>query len=305
MGKPKALKPGDTISLVSPASPLTPEKTERGIKLLEEQGYRVKLYPSTYKASGYLAGTDEQRAADLTAAFLDSETKAVYCSRGGYGASRLMPHLNLDELANTNKLFIGFSDVTVLHAALNQRGLPTLHAPMAITFSPDRADWVYESFLNTIRGDDPIPANAPTGTCVTAGRATGTVVGGCLSLICDLIGTPEQIDFTGNLVLIEDVDEAPHRIDAMLTHLLSANLIQQAAGIVIGEMTRTDEKPDQAIGAMPWREIVKDRLGNLNIPSIIDFPCGHAAQMLSLPLGIRAELDATSGTMSYVESLCE
>jgi muramoyltetrapeptide carboxypeptidase len=305
MGKPNALKPGDTISIVSPASPLTPETTERGIRLLEDQGYRVKLYPSTYQANGYLAGSDLERANDLTTAFLDPETQAVYCSRGGYGTSRLMPHLNLDALASTNKLFIGFSDVTILHAALNRRGLPTLHAPMAITFSPDRASWVYESFTNALKGEDPIPNSAPKGNCVTPGMATGIVVGGCLVLICDLIGTPEQLDMTGKLVLIEDVDEAPHRVDAMLTHLLNSNSIQQAAGIVIGEMTRTDEKADKAIGAMPWRQIVQDRLGDLGIPCIVDFPCGHAAQMLSLPLGIKAQLDATSGTIKYVESLCE
>ncbi|MEI7986863.1 MAG: LD-carboxypeptidase [Armatimonadota bacterium] len=305
MGKPKALKPGDTISLITPASPLTPEKTERGIRLLEDQGYHVKLYPSTYAAKGYLAGTDEERASDLIAAFHDPHTQAVFCSRGGYGASRLMPFLDLDELAKSDKLFIGFSDVTVIHAALNRRGLPTLHAPMAITFSPDREPWVYESFLKAIKGEDPIPQSAPKGNCLTPGMATGTVVGGCLSLICDLIGTPEQIDMTDKIVLIEDVDEAPHRVDAMLTHLLNSNSIQRAAGIVVGEMTRTDEKQDKAIGTLPWRQIVKDRFGNLGIPCIVDFPCGHAAQMLSLPLGIQAELDATGGTMKYVESLCE
>ncbi len=303
--KPKALKPGDTISLVTPASPLTPEKAERGIKLLKDQGYRVKLYPSTYKADGYLAGSDEERASDLTAAFHDPHTQAVYCSRGGYGASRLMPYLDLDDLAESNKLFIGFSDVTTIHAALNRRGLPTLHAPMAITFGPDRESWVYQSFLQAISGEDPIPPTAPKGVCITLGKASGTVVGGCLVLICDLIGTPEQIDMTDKIILIEDVDEAPHRVDAMLTHLLNSNSIQRAAGIVIGEMTRTDEKADKAIGAMPWRDIVKDRLGNLNIPCIVNFPCGHAAQMLSLPLGIKAELDASGGTMRYIESLCE
>jgi muramoyltetrapeptide carboxypeptidase len=305
MGKPTALKPGDTISLVSPASPLTPEKAERGIKLLEAQGYKVKLYPSTYKANGYLAGTDVERANDLTAAFLDPETQAVFCSRGGYGSSRLLPHLDLDSLAATNKLFIGFSDVTILHAALNRRGLPTLHAPMAITFSPDREPWVYESFCNAIKGDNPIPIGTPKGICVTPGKASGTVVGGCLVLICDLIGTADQIDMTDKIVLIEDVDEAPHRIDAMLTHLRNSKSIQNAAGIVIGEMTRTDEKADPAIGVMPWRQIVADRLGNLDIPCIVEFPCGHAPQMLSLPLGIKAELDAVSGTMKYIESLCD
>lgn len=304
MGKPKALKPGDTIGLVSPASPLTPEQAATGIRLLEEQGYRVKLYPSTYVASGYLAGTDLARAQDLTDAFLDPETQAVYCARGGYGCSRLLPYLDFDRLAATEKLFVGFSDITVLHAALNRRGLPTLHGPMALTLGYERQPWVYDSFFRALRGEDPIPPDAPAGVCLTPGVAEGMVVGGCLILICDLIGTAEEIDMTDKIVLLEDVDEAPHRVDAMLTHLRNSRTIEKAAGIVIGEMTRTDEKADKGIGAMPWRQIVADRLGDLGIPCIVEFPCGHAPQMLSLPLGIRAAIDATRGTMKYIEPLC-
>lgn len=304
MGKPKALKPGDTISLISPASPLVPEHTEKAIKLLADQGYRVKTYPSTFAAEGYLAGTDQARAKDLTEAFCDPETQAVYCARGGYGCSRLMPYLDFDELAAADKLLIGFSDITVLHAALNRRGLPTLHAPMALTLNTERAPWVYESFLNALKGENPIPATAPKGEMVCPGQASGTVVGGCLILICDLIGTPEQIDMAGKIVLIEDVDEAPHRVDAMFTHLLNAGCLQKAVGIVVGEMTRTDEKQDKMIGAKPWEEIVKDRISGLGVPAIINFPCGHARQMLSLPLGIQASLDADGGTINYIESLC-
>jgi muramoyltetrapeptide carboxypeptidase len=304
MGKPKPIQSGDTISLISPASPLLPEQTEKAIQLLKREGYRIKTYPSTYAADGYLAGNDEARARDLIDAFLDPETQAVYCARGGYGCSRLMPYLDFDRLAATEKLLIGFSDITILHAALNNRNLPTLHAPMALTLNFEREPWVYESFLGALKGGNPTPANAPKGQTIHPGMARGEVVGGCLVLICDLIGTPEQIDMAGKIVLIEDVDEAPHRVDAMFTHLLNVGCLQKAAGIVIGEMTRTDEKQDKMIGAKPWKEIVKDRLMGLNIPTIIDYPCGHAAQMLSLPLGIQASLDADGGTMIYTESLC-
>lgn len=304
MGKPKALKPGDTVSLISPASPLTSDQTAKGLAILESEGYKVKLYPSTYAATGYLAGSDEARAQDLIDAFQDPETQAVYCARGGYGCSRLVPYLDFDSLAAAEKLFIGFSDVTVLHAALNRRGLPTVHGPMAITLNTDRQPWVYESFTNVLKGSDPIPATAAKGQTLNPGQATGVVVGGCLILICDLIGTPEQIDMTDKIVLLEDVDEMPHRVDAMLTQLLNSGSIQKAAGIVMGEMTRTDEKADKAIGAVPWREIVRDRLSGLDMPIIIDFPCGHAPQMLSLPLGIRASMDASRGTMNYIEPLC-
>ena len=305
MGKPHALKPGDKISLVSPASFLTTEQTERGIKYLESLGYKVKTYPATYRADGYLAGTDEERADDLTAAFHDSEAQAVYCARGGYGSSRLVPYLDFDALAKSEKLFIGFSDITILHAALNRRGLPTLYGPMAFTFGYDREPWVFESFANTITGGNPIPVDAPKADVVHPGKAEGIVVGGCMCLICDLIGTPDQIDMTNKIVLIEDVDEAPHRVDGSFTHLINAGCLQNAAGIVVGEMTRTNDKMDKSIGSKPWDEIVRERLSHVDVPSVINFPFGHMSNMLSLPLGIQAKLNADHGTMTYVESLCK
>ena len=139
---------------------------------------------------------------------------------------------------------------------------------------------------------------------MTGGTAEGEVTGGCLCLLTDSLATPDSIDCEGRIVLIEDVDEHPHRIDAMFTHLLNSNQIQKAAGIVVGEMTRTDEKPDEAIGGKPWKEIVEERLKPLGIPSIVNYPFGHAPNMLSLPLGVRARLDADAGTLTYLESPC-
>lgn len=305
MRKPKALKPGDTISIVTPASPVRPEQMEKCFALLERAGYRLKLSPSVYATEEYLAGSDRIRARDLQEAFAHPETHAVFCSRGGYGCSRLLPFLDLDAIAASGKLFSGFSDITVLHAALNQRGLATLHAPMALTLHTDREAWVYESLFAALSGGNPVIDGAPKAKMLAPGKATGTVVGGCLVLLCDMLGTSEQLDMTGKIVLIEDVDEPPHRVDAMLTHLLNAGCLQRAAGIVVGEMTRTEEKEDKTIGARPWREIVGERLGSLGIPVMIDFPFGHAKQMLSLPLGIGAEMDANLGTLIYTESLCE
>lgn len=158
--------------------------------------------------------------------------------------------------------------------------------------------------MSSLAGGNPIPDAAPRGKCVVGGIAEGRVAGGCLILLCDSIGTSEPFDATGKIVLIEDVDENPHRVDAMLTHLLNEGSIKRAAGIIVGEMTRTDERREASIGGWPWREIVADRLGNLGLPLIIDFPFGHCAQMLSLPLGIRGRLNADAGTLSYLESHC-
>lgn len=304
MRKPKALKPGDTLGIVSPASGLTQPQLEKGLKYLHDQGYKTKIFPHALDLDGFLAGKDEDRAQDLMRAFLDPSVDAIFCSRGGYGCSRILKYLDFEVILDHPKMLIGFSDLTVLHAALIRRGLPTLHAPMALTLNTPRQPWVYDSLFEAMKGNNPIIESAPKGKTLVPGKATGQLVGGCLILIADLIGTSEQIDMAGKIVLIEDVDEMPHRIDAKLTHLINANHLQGAAGILIGEMTRTDERTDKAIGGKPWREIVKERLAPLAIPTIIDFPCGHAPQMLSLPLGLQVTMDADAGTLTYLESLC-
>jgi muramoyltetrapeptide carboxypeptidase len=303
--KPRSLKAGATIQFVTPASHLTEDKFVFVTGLLQDAGYRVKVAPHALDADGYLAGSDIDRANDLQAAFDDPETDAVLCTRGGYGCSRLLPLLDLERIAKSGKMFLGFSDITTLHLALNRLGMPTVHSPMALTLHYPRQPWVYESFLNVLRGDDPIPHSAPVGVPLVGGVAEGETIGGCLCLLCDSIGTPWGLQTDGRLLIIEDVDENPHRIDAMLTHLVNSGLAAKVAGFVIGEMTRTDERADKDIGAKPWREIVKDRLAPIGKPLIIDFPFGHAKNMLSLPLGVRARLDADTGRLHYVESLCQ
>jgi muramoyltetrapeptide carboxypeptidase len=305
LAKPAALKAGNQIRVVTPASPLTREKVQFTHALLEAEGYQVTYGQHCFDADHHLAGADKDRASDVMEAFLDPGVAAILCSRGGYGCARLFPYIDLDAMAASRKLFAGFSDITTLHAPLNRRGLPTLHAPMALTLTSPREEWVYESFKNALKGLNPIPAEAPRGQGLTAGTARGKVVGGCLCLVCDTIGTPEEIELEGNILVLEDVDESPHRVDAMLTHLVNTGNIQRTAGIVVGEMTRSDERVDEGIGGKPWREIVKDRLGALGVPVMVDFPFGHNRNMLTLPLGVMAEMDAAAGTLTYLESHCE
>ena len=252
----------------------------------------------------YLAGCDADRADDLSEAFMDPSVDAVLCSRGGYGSARLMPHLDFPALAAQAKLILCFTDITTLHLALNARGLPTLHAPMALSLHWPREAWVYESFLRALRGDLSAPADAPHGAKVVGGTVSGQVTGGCLVLLADAVGTPYAMQAAGKIVLLEDVDEPPHRVDAMLTHLLNAGAFEGAVGIVVGEMTRSDDKIDESIGGTSWRTIVEERLKPLGLPMAVDFPFGHAPGMLTLGLGIRAEFDADAGTLTYTESLC-
>jgi len=261
--KPKALKRGDLVEIVSPASAIDVKDVDDATKLLLGQGYRVRLSENALERNGFLAGSDEQRAADLQTAFSDEEVAAVYCARGGYGCARLFPFLDLDMLAKSRKMF-----------------------------------------LRTLIGDLSIPVGTPRADTVVGGMAEGPVTGGCLCLIGDSIGTADEIDASGKIVVIEDVDEMPHRVDAMLTHLLNSGIVQKAAGIAVGEMTRTDEHADPKIGAASWTEIVTERLKPLGVPFVINYPFGHMKNMLSVPFGIRARLDADAGTLTYTEALC-
>jgi len=303
MRKAAALGPGATIRLVSPSSPIPKSKVEAMTALLAAEGYRVECAPHAFECEGFLAGLDANRAHDLNEAFADPQVDGVLCTRGGYGAARLLPLADLDVWADSGKPLIGFSDVTALHLALLRRGRAGIYAPMGITFSVEREPWVYRSFLSALRGENPIPNDAPKGQTLVPGTAEGRLVGGCLCLLCDSIGTPDALDTDGRILLIEDVDENPHRVDAMLTHLIQSGALRNCRGLIIGEMTGTDDRVDDKIGALPWREIVRDRLAPLGLPAIIDFPCGHMRQMLSLPLGLEVRLQADKGVLEYMEFL--
>lgn len=301
---PRAMPTGGTLGLVSPSSAIKAESLEPGLAYLEAQGYRIKRFPHLYAKHHELAGTDEQRAADLIAAFEDPEVDAVLCSRGGYGCARLMPYLDFEALAAHRKLFIGYSDITTLHLGFQNVGFATLHGAVGVTFSKPREPWVWESFGNALTGDLIRPKDAPVGETVRPGRAEGEVIGGCLRLICDALGTPEAPDTHCKILLIEDTGEKAYRVDAMLTQLLNAGLLQRAAGIVIGEFSETDALSER--GDSPcWRSIVEERLGKIRVPTIVDYPIGHKSQILSVGLGVRAVLDADRGTLDYSERLCE
>ena len=295
----KRVLPGATLGIVSPASPVPPEILAKGLARLHELGFRTKVMPHAAGSWRHFSGTDAQRAADISLAFEDEEVDAVLCSRGGYGSARLLPLLDLNRVASTGKPFLGFSDVTSLHLALNHRGLPTLHAPMVYTLASERPKWVTDSLVNALGGDYRVPGEAPAGTSVVGGRARGIVTGGCLTLLADSLGTPEALVGKGKLVLIEDVGEQPHRVDASLTHLLNSGALDGVAGFVIGELTDTDSKsrPEDS----DWRSILTERLEPLGVPIIFDYPFGHIGAMLTLPLGVEALLDADQGTLTYLE----
>ena len=307
MRKPSPLDPGDAIGIVAPSSPVPADELQKGIAVLEERGYRVVVGANvlaTTPNNDYLAGSDEARAADLETLFSSEEIAAVICARGGYGATRLLSRLNWDRIASHPKLFLGYSDITSLHTALARKaGLVTLYGPN-VTSLP-KLDEVSSRLLWRLL-EDPValgtlPTEGAALQTVVPGQAEGETAGGCLSLLSHACGSDFAPDFRDKIVLIEDINEAIYRADRDLMQLRNAGLLDEAAGFVLGTITNWQKKeadPPRNTPQTLWQEI----FGPLGKPALAGFPFGHEPNPLTLPLGVRARLDAGAQTLTLLES---
>src|SRR5262245_33685111 len=259
--RPRALRPGDRVMLVSPSGPTRADRVARGTALLAGWGLDVVTAPSVFARHGYLAGTDELRLADLNHALADPEVRGVLCTRGGYGAQRIVDRLDLDAVRADPKLVVGFSDITALQLAL-WRGarLATVHGPGA-AWVEDRTPAVSAESLRSVLMDVETvtlhaDAEAETGPVRTTGAAHGTLLGGNLCLMATSLGTQDFPDLTGAILLLEEVDEPPYKVDRMLTQLRRAGALDALAGIALGQFTRcTDEWP------VTVAEVLAERMG--------------------------------------------
>ncbi|MDK2820323.1 MAG: muramoyltetrapeptide carboxypeptidase [Clostridia bacterium] len=301
--KPPQLKKGDTIGVIYPASPLPDIKyLERGKAFFNKFGFNV--IESYFQSKGYLAGSDAKRLANLHQMFEDPNVKALICLRGGYGTLRLLQDINYQLIRSNPKILIGYSDITALHLAINKMtGLVTFHGPMIY---PELGEdiispYTIESLIRTIT------LNEPLGTLdhgfikpvtISPGQAEGMIIGGNLSLVTATLGTPFEIDTTGKILFLEEVDEAPYRIDRMLMQLKLAGKLEVAAGIIFGQFTRCINSRNN----LTPLDIIKRDLVPLGKPCIYGLPAGHLPTQLTLPLGIRVRLDATNCTLTYLES---
>ncbi|MCX7688249.1 MAG: LD-carboxypeptidase [Fimbriimonadales bacterium] len=304
--KPRAISPGDTIGVVSPSGPMTEADLEKGLEPFRQRGYKIVLGEHVLARRGYLAGTDEQRARDLMAMFVRDDVDAVICSRGGYGAARIIPYLDPAVFRNHPKIFAGYSDITVLHLWLQRHvGLVSFYAPMPITMTREIPAHAMEVFWRALEQPEPLGElptwQAPYRTLVP-GKAQGTLTGGCLCLMADSIGTPYEIDTRNAIVFIEDVDEAPYRLDAMINHLKLAGKWDACRGIAFGEDTRWEQHVKEGESNLTPDEILDDYFKPLGKPAFAGFPFGHIKDPLTLPYGVLAELDAERGVVSVLES---
>jgi len=311
--KPPRLKYGDTIAIIAPASaPPDLKVIDRSVEVVERLGFKHKLSAHVRKRRGFLAGTDRERASDLIKAFTDPEVNAVLCVRGGYGSARLLPLLDFEIIRANAKIFIGYSDITSLHCAfLRKANLVSFHGPMLNSdlIKKDIPDFTLQSFRRVLMQGEPSGAIRQGYTkksvrIVCPGQASGPLLGGNLSVLCTTLGTPYQPSFQNVILFIEDVDEVPYRFDRMFTHLLNASLLQRVAGVAIGVNSNcTDPK---AAKLKEYRQtladVLKERLLPLKIPVVSGLPFGHVSFNATIPVGVRATLDATRGELFINEA---
>ena len=314
---PKALRPGDTVALITPSTHVTdPDRLQTVARTVEYFGLKAKFGRNVRKKWGYAGGTIDERIDDLHAAFTDPAVKAVFCIRGGYAAGQLLDRIDYKLIAANPKIFIGYSDITAMHLAIHKlSGLVTFHGPVTTSaFTPYTQDCYKRALFSTKPlGEltNPPESNAFRPNhhirTIRPGTARGKLVGGNMSLICATMGTPYEIDTRGKILFIEDVDEQPYTIDRMLTQLRLAGKLQQAAGIIWGECADCgpkDYKPSFTEGNFSVGEVVDNIFGALKVPVVSGLTIGHTADQLTLPLGVEATLDADTGTLTINESAC-
>jgi len=294
-----------TIGIVSPSSGARNDRLEKGIAILEAAGYRVSLGDHVFDRHGYLAGTDSARAADFTDLFTRKDVDAVFCARGGYGAARIMRLVEWDIVARNPKLFVGYSDITTIHLALERRSrLMSIYGPMVASLGAGLSESCAGLFWKMVTSSELIGRiGASEGNIRTfvGGKVQGRLAGGCLALLAAAVGTPDAPDFNGRIVLLEDVDEAAYRADRYLMQLLHAGILEQAAGFVIGTVTDW-EKQDKGPLGITLQHVWQDIIAPLGKPTILGFPCGHEPDPVTIPLGCLAELDADACALTLLES---
>jgi muramoyltetrapeptide carboxypeptidase len=312
--RPAALRAGDTVGLITPGTYVSdPDRLALAVRTVEYFGLRPRMGRNVGKRIGYLGGSDEERLADLHEMFRDPEVKAVFSIRGGYGSEHLLDRIDYDLLRRRPKVFLGYSDITSLHLAIQKRaGLVTFHGPMMISaFTEFTQKW----FRRALFEPQPLGALAnppeanqlrPAHTLrrVRGGKARGRLTGGNLTLVCATLGTPYEIDTRGRIVFLEDVDEEPYSIDRLLTQLRLAGKLEQAAGIVFGECSncRPREWKPSFESTFSLGEVLDRVLGGLKAPVLSGLAIGHTDDQLTLPLGVMAALDADKGELVIEEA---
>ena len=295
-----ALTPGAIVGVIAPAGPAPAEAVARVPALIESLGWTPKLFPGCHERLAYLAGDDDCRLRDLHAAFVDPDVAAIFCLRGGYGSGRLLDRIDMALVARHAKPLLGYSDITALHALLSNHGIASFHGPMPTSDLLDATDIVdaagpegFSRLQTGWRAGDTLAPMRSSAPFAQQGEATGRLVGGNLSIIASLLGTPWALDTRDAILFLEDIGEAPYRIDRLLLQLRLAGTLDAARGFVLGSFS------DAACPGPTLREY----LAPLGKPVLGGWPAGHCKPNLLLPLGVRVALNATAGTLTLLDDV--
>ena len=312
MIKPPALKKGDTIGVVSPASP-SEAKSEiaRASETLEAMGYKVLIGRNVNKQKGFVAASEEERAEDINYMFANDSVDAVFVTQGGYGSAQLIDKIDYEAIRRNPKIFTGFSDITSLHLAINKfAGVMTFHGPGMARFNPeDLTKYTEEQFFKAVGSSSPIGYIKTADhkkwlNAISEGSCEGAVIGGNMTLVCASLGTPYEIDCKGKILLLEEVETEPWTIDHLFSHLRNAGKLKDAAGFVIGECR--DCRPfahnpgyncDTGL-----EDVLEYYLKPLGKPCLYGLPLGHTDDLATLPMGAMCRLDSTNKTFEVLES---
>jgi muramoyltetrapeptide carboxypeptidase len=304
--RPKRLQTGQTVGLIAPGSSIDEERLQKAIQTIQSLGLKAKYTPNILAERGYLAGTDKQRLSDLHQMFSDPTVDAVWCIRGGYGCTRLLPFIDYKLIRKNPKILLGYSDITALLEAVHQKtGLVGFHGPVAVS---EPTDYTLNRLRDILFAPKPeiLITNAKENTdsteknyavkVIRPGKASGKLVGGNLSLVTSLLGTPYQPCVKNKLLFLEDVGEKPYRIDRMLTQLRQTLDLNKSAGIILGIFADC-EGGDRSLTLM---ETLEDRLGDLKVPIIYGMSFGHIDHQFTLPVGINAVLDTQNASIKIL-----
>lgn len=305
--KPQAIKKGDTIALISPASlPRDLTRIDKATLYFENKGYKVKIGKNTTKLYGYLAGKDSERLSDLNDAFSDNSVKAIICLRGGYGAGRLINLINFDLIKDNPKIFTGYSDITTLQMAfLSRTGMISFAGPMAAVDLYENPDPYTENlFWDIITGSKEITeVPLPEGVTLNGngqGSSSGELIGGNLALFTSLLGSPYLPKPEGKILFFEDVSEPPYRIDRMLNSLLLSGYFEKCNGVIIGQFT-DGESNNPYNPTLSQEEVFSHYLSKIKCPVITNFPHGHVKNIATLPFGLEVTIDSNNCKVLFNE----
>jgi len=288
----KHLNKGDTIGIVSPASPIEKDIVLKGIKIFKNLGFNIKLGDHVYDEYGYLSGKDIDRAKDLMNMFKDSSVDMILCSRGGYGSMRILPYLDFNIIKNNPKIFGGFSDITILLNYISSKcKFTTFHCPMLSSnfYNMYTLKNFLEPLTNNISSYEISNPNCIPLLSQTDDIVEGNLVGGNLSLICSSLGTPYEINTIDNILFLEEISEPTYKIDRMLTQLILSRKIECCSGLILGQFTDCDM--DNYKEGFSIRQFIVDRLLSINKPIISNLMSGHCDPNLTLPIGSKVRLD--------------